>query len=83
MRGSNHQLKHKKFSLNTRKNFFPCMMTKLWNNAGTREVVSLPLETFQTHLDMFPCHLLQVTLPWGVGLVWMISGGLISHPTIL
>lgn len=33
-----------------------------------REGVESP-ETFQTHLDAFLCHQLQVTLPWqGVGL---------------
>lgn len=30
------------------------------------------LETFQTHLDMFLCNLLQVALPWrGLDGLWM------------
>lgn len=35
-----------------------------------RDIGDLPLWTFQTHLDAFLCHQLQVTLPWQG---WMIS----------
>ena len=54
--------KHRKFRLNTRKNFFPLRVTEHWNRLP-REVVESPsLEIFKTHLDKILCNLLWVTL---------------------
>jgi len=57
-RGIRHKLKHRKFQLNMRKNFFPLRVTEHWNRLP-REVVESPsLEIFKTHLDTVLCSLL-------------------------
>jgi len=57
-RGNRHKLKHRKFHLNTRKNFFPLRVTEHWNRLP-REVVESPsLEIFKTCLDKVLCNLL-------------------------
>jgi len=57
-RGNSHKLKHRKFRLNMRKNFFPLRVTELWNRLP-REVVDSPsLEIFKTLLDKVLCSLL-------------------------
>jgi len=66
-RGNGHQLKHRKFLLNTRKNFFPLRVMEPWPRLP-REVVESPsLEIFQTSLDKVLCSLLWVTLLWQEG----------------
>jgi len=66
-RGNGHKLKHRKFRLNPRKNFFPLRVTEPWHRLP-REVVESPsLEIFQPHLDKVLCSLLWVTLLWQGG----------------
>jgi len=59
-RGNGHKRKHRKFHLNTRKNFFPLRVTEHWNRLP-REVVE-SLEIFKTRLDKVLYSLLYVTL---------------------
>ena len=61
-RGSGHRLKHRKFHLNTGKNFFILRVMEHWNMLP-REVVESPsLEIFKPCLDAVLCSLLWVTL---------------------
>jgi len=57
-RGSRHELKHRKFLLNMRKNFVPLRVTEHWNRLPREFVESPSLEIFKTRLDKFPCSLL-------------------------
>jgi len=57
-RGNDHKLKHEKFQLNMRKNFFLPRVMEHWNRLP-REVVESPsLEIFKTRLDKVLCSLL-------------------------
>ena len=63
-RGNGNKLKHRKFCLNMRKNFFLLRVTEHWNRL-LREVVESPSpEIFKTFLDTVLCSLLWVTLLW-------------------
>jgi len=57
-KGNGHNLKHRKFRLNMRKNFFPLRVMEPWSSLP-REVVESPsLEIFKTCLDKVLCSLL-------------------------
>jgi len=57
-RGNRHKVKHRKFRLNMRKNFFPLRVTKHWNRLPGEVVESPSLEIFKTRLDKVLCSLL-------------------------
>jgi len=57
-RGNGHKLKHRKFRLNMRKNFFPLRVTEHWNKLARGAVVSPSLELFKICLDKVLCSLL-------------------------
>ena len=57
-----HKLKHRKFRLNMRKNFFTLRVTEPWNRLPREAVESPSLEIFKTCLEKVLCSLLWVTL---------------------
>jgi len=61
-KGNEHKLKHMKFHLNMRKNFFLLRVTEPWHRLPREAVESPSLEIFKTCLDTFLCSLLRVTL---------------------
>jgi len=63
-RGNGQKLKHSKFRLNMRKNFFPLRVTEHWNRLPRGAVDSSSLEIFKTHLNKVLCSLLWMTLLW-------------------
>jgi len=57
--GNGHKLKHEKFLLNMRKNFFPRRVTEPWHKLPGEVVESPSLEILKTLLDVVLCSLLQ------------------------
>jgi len=57
-RGNRHKLKHRKFCLNTRKNFFTLRVMEPWHRLPGEVVESPSLEIFKTCLDVVLCSLL-------------------------
>jgi len=57
-RGNRHKLKHSKFQLKMRKNFFTLTVTEHWKRLPRGVVEPSSQEIFQTHLDMVLCSLL-------------------------
>jgi len=57
-RGNGHKLKHRKFQLNTRKNFCTLRVTEHWNRLFREVVESSSLEMYKTCLDAILCSLL-------------------------
>jgi len=51
-------MKHRKFRLNMRKNFFPLRVTEPWNRLPRGVVDSPSLEIFKTRMDKVLCSLL-------------------------
>jgi len=57
-RGTGDKLKHRKFLLNKRKNFFTSKVAEHWNRLPREAVESPSLEIFKTRLDKVLCSLL-------------------------
>ena len=57
-RGNRHKLRHRKFQLKMRKNFFPLRMMEPWPRLPREAVESPALEILKTRLDKVLCSLL-------------------------
>ena len=57
-RGNRQKREHRKFHINTRKNYFALRVKEHWNRLPRKVVESPSLEIFNTHLDAYMCDLL-------------------------
>jgi len=57
-RGNGHKLRHRKFRLKMRRNFFPLRVMEPWPRLPREAVESPSLEIFKTHLGKVLCSLL-------------------------
>jgi len=57
-RGNGHKLKHRRFRVNTRQNFFTLRVREHWNRLPRELVESPSEETFKPDLDAVLCSLL-------------------------
>jgi len=57
-KGNGHKVKHRKFCLNMRKNFFPLRVMEPWNRLPRGVADTSSLEIFKTCLDKVLCSLL-------------------------
>jgi len=57
-RGNGHKLRHRKFRLNMRKNFFTLRVKEPWHRLPREVVESSSLEIFKIHLDKVLYNLL-------------------------
>lgn len=55
--GNSHKLKHGKFHLTVRKNFFPLEETEEWKRLLKVFVKFPSLEIFKTHLSVILCNM--------------------------
>ena len=51
-RGNGHELKHRRFPLNTKNHFVTVRVTERWHRLPREVVASPSLEIFKRHLDM-------------------------------
>jgi len=63
-RDNRHKMKHRRFQLNRKKNFFTLRVMEHWKRLPRGAVESSPLEILKTRLDKVLCSLLWVTLLW-------------------
>lgn len=62
IRGNGHELKHRKFPLNTRRHFFTMRATEHWHGFPREAAASSSLKVLKSHLGMVQDSWLKVAL---------------------